>query len=144
MNYKSLIHAPNPRRHLPSNLLSNPLKVFPCMVELLLQHEPGKYPSRLLALQHMSTLRVCGRLSRTWVDEGYYSKISHLVPPPPRMPRLFSVEEGDAMYQRAAARSTPFSAPAAAARLSGVAPENDEGGASRPTVDANELSKGAT
>lgn len=120
------------KRRLPSNLHTNSFKVFPSMVELLLQHEPQKYPSRLLALQHMSTLRVCGRLSRIWVDEGYYAKISNLVSPPPRMPRLFSVKEGDAMYQRAAARSTPFGAPAADTRLSGVAPETVAGGGIEP------------
>lgn len=74
------------------------------MVELLLQHERSTYHTRLQAIKHVTTLRTFGRLSRVWVEEGYFAKLSHVLPPPPRMRRVFTPEEGDEMFDRAASR----------------------------------------
>lgn len=74
------------------------------MVELLLQHERTTYRTRLQAIKHATSLRMSGRLSRIWTEKGYYAKMSHVLPPPPRMPRIFTPEEGDTMFDRAAAR----------------------------------------
>lgn len=74
------------------------------MVELLLQHEGTTYRTRLQAIKHVTALRTSGRLSRAWTKQGYFEKMSHVLPPPPRMPRMFTPEEGDAMFDRAAAR----------------------------------------
>lgn len=81
-------------------------QVFPCMVELLLQHEADTYRSRFQAVKHVTALRRRGRLSRTWMREGYFAKMAHAVPAPPRMQRLFSKEEGDEMFERAVAAAT--------------------------------------
>lgn len=83
------------------------------MVELLLQHEGETYHSRLRAIEHVASLRARGQLSRTWVDKGYYAKMAHVVPPPPRMPRLFNREDGDAMFERATAKFAAVPGPAA-------------------------------
>lgn len=77
------------------------------MVELLLQHERATYFTRLAAIKHVTTLRTTGRLSLVWMREGYYAKMAHVLPPPPRMPRMFTPEEGDEMFDRAAARYPP-------------------------------------
>lgn len=74
------------------------------MVELLLQYERTTYRTRLQAVKHVTMLRTSGRLSRTWTEGGYYAKMSHVLPPPPRMPRMFTPEECDEMFDRAAAR----------------------------------------
>lgn len=74
------------------------------MVELLLQHEPATYQSRLQAIKHVTALRAFGRLSRVWMENGYFAKMSHVIPPPPRLQRLFSPEEGGEMFTRAVAR----------------------------------------
>eukprot|EP00903_Cladosiphon_okamuranus_P005832 g5773.t1 len=76
------------------------------MVELLLQHERTTYRTRLAAIKHVTNLRATGRLSLAWMREGYFNKMAHVSPPPPRMPRIFTPEEGDEMFDRAAARST--------------------------------------
>ncbi|CAM9924123.1 unnamed protein product [Ectocarpus sp. 6 AP-2014] len=78
--------------------------IFPCMVELLLQHERRTYGTRLQAVKHVIALRSFGRLSRVWTEGGYFAKMSHVLPPPSRMPRVFTPEEGDEMFDRAAAR----------------------------------------
>ncbi|CAM9405818.1 unnamed protein product [Hapterophycus canaliculatus] len=92
--------------------------IFPCMVELLLQHECTTYRTRLEAIKHVTALRRCGRLSRAWIEGGYFSKMSHVLPSPPRMPRVFTPEEGDEMFDRAAARSKgPASTRAAAVNI---------------------------
>ncbi|CAN0215764.1 unnamed protein product, partial [Ectocarpus sp. 13 AM-2016] len=94
--------------------------VFPCMVELLLQHERRTYGTRLQAVKHVVALRSFGRLSRVWTEGGYFAKMSHVLPPPPRMPRVFTPEEGDEMFDRAAARSrTPSFTHAATSVLEG-------------------------
>ncbi|CAM9875461.1 unnamed protein product [Ectocarpus sp. 4 AP-2014] len=80
--------------------------IFPCMVELLLQHERRTYGTRLQAVEHVIALRSFGRLSRVWTEGGYFAKMSHVLPPLPRMPRVFTPEEGDEMFDRAAVRST--------------------------------------
>ncbi|CAN0560856.1 unnamed protein product, partial [Ectocarpus sp. 12 AP-2014] len=87
--------------------------IFPCMVELLLQHERRTYGTRLQAVKHVIALRSFGRLSRVWTEGGYFAKMSHVLPPPPRMPRVFTPEEGDEMFDRAAARTPSFTHPAA-------------------------------
>lgn len=74
------------------------------MVELLLQHERATYRNRLAAVKHVTKLRATGRLSLAWMQEGYYTKMAHVLPPPPRMPRVFTPEEGDEMFDRAVAR----------------------------------------
>ncbi|CAM9175616.1 unnamed protein product, partial [Ectocarpus fasciculatus] len=91
--------------------------IFPCMVELLLQHERRTYGTRLQAVKHVIALRSFGRLSRVWTEGGYFAKMSHVLPPPPRMPRMFTPEEGDEMFDRAAARSTTPSFSHAAASI---------------------------
>ncbi|CAB1119759.1 unnamed protein product [Ectocarpus sp. CCAP 1310/34] len=99
----------NYERFTPFSSLELPLnlkrtKIFPCMVELLLQHERRTYGTRLQAVRHVITLRSFGRLSRVWTEGGYFAKMSHALPPPPRMPRVFTPEEGDEMFDRAASR----------------------------------------
>ncbi|CAN0246598.1 unnamed protein product, partial [Pylaiella littoralis] len=89
--------------------------IFPCMVELLLQHERTVYRTRLQAINHVTALQRSGRLSHAWTEKGYYAKMSHVLPPPPRMPRIFTPEEGDAMFDRAAARSAGLSSVRASA-----------------------------
>lgn len=74
------------------------------MVELLLQYERTTYRTRLVAIKHITSLRASGRLSRAWMQDGYYAKMAHVLPPPPRMPRVFTPDEGDEMFDRAAAR----------------------------------------
>lgn len=77
------------------------------MVELLLQHERTTYSTRLAAIKHVTKLRATGRLSLVWTRDRYYAKMAHVLPPPPRMPRMFTPEEGDEMFDRAAARYNP-------------------------------------
>lgn len=74
------------------------------MVELLLQHERATYRTRLAAITHVTNLRANGRLSLAWKQDGYFAKMAHVLPPPPRMRRVFAPEEGDEMFDRAAAR----------------------------------------
>lgn len=74
------------------------------MVELLLQHERTTYRTRLEAIKHVTALRRCGRLSRAWIEDDHFEKMSHVLPPPPRMARMFTPEEADEMFDRAAAR----------------------------------------
>lgn len=83
------------------------------MVELLLQHEGETYHTRLQAVEHVTSLRSHGRLSRAWVDKGYYAKMAHVIPPPQRMPRFFSREDGDAMFERATAKAAATPSPVA-------------------------------
>lgn len=85
--------------------------MFPLMVELLLQHEGETHRNRLQAIERATFLRSHGQLLHTWVDKGYYAKMTHVIPPPQRMPRLFSREEGDAMFERASAKAASTSAP---------------------------------
>lgn len=81
------------------------------MVELLLQHEGETYRNRLQAIERVTSLRAHGQLSRTWIDKGYYAKMAHVIPPPQRMPRLFSREDGDAMFERATAKAATTPGP---------------------------------
>lgn len=95
---------PNEERSCFLNLWRYGGQIFPCMVELLMQHERTTYCTRLAAIKHVTKLRATGRLSRAWMHDGYYAKMAHVLPPLPRMPRIFSPEEGDEMFERAAAR----------------------------------------
>lgn len=75
------------------------------MVELLLQHKSSRYRTRLQALKHVNILKAHSRLTEVWMRQGYYKKVAHVIPPPPRLRRFFTVEEGKIMYKRAFARS---------------------------------------
>lgn len=95
------------------------------MVELLLQHEGETYHTRLQAIERVTWLKAHGQLSRTWVDQGYYSKMAHVIPPPQRMPRLFSREDGDAMFERAKAKAATTPGAVASIYLVNVGGAND-------------------
>lgn len=105
-------------------------QIFPHMVELLLQYEPSTYRTRWQALNHVNSLKVHGRLSKLWIEGGYHKLLANVIPPPPRMRRFFTAEEGEFIYKRALSRSVLADAECSSAGIGdgGGGSAKDDGG----------------
>lgn len=89
------------------------------MVELLMQSESSSYRTRWQAVNYVNSLKVQCRLSKVWIEGGYYTQVAHIIPPPPRLRRFFTPEEGKVMYRRVLLRSDSINAEHSIASIGG-------------------------